>query len=150
MSDPNTTSPLPGLLIGLKIAIVDEMQRRMAEHGFADIREGHGCVFRFIDPEGSRLTDLAERSGYTKQAVGEVVVDLEERGYVERVPDPLDRRAKIIRLSARGREALELAETTFADIERELAERVGEDRMATLREVLEALTTLDREPALPA
>ena len=57
---------------------MDEVHRRLHEQGYAEIRPGHGCVFRFIDHEGTRLTELAERSGYTKQAVGEVVADLEE------------------------------------------------------------------------
>ena len=61
---------------------------RLNEAGHPAIRQGHGCVFRFIHEGGSRLTDLAESSGLTKQAVGEVVADLEELGYVERAPDP--------------------------------------------------------------
>jgi DNA-binding MarR family transcriptional regulator len=146
----NAHPPLPWLLAELKDATLAELHRRLAEQGFPEIREGHGCVFRFIDAEGCRLTDLAERAGYTKQAVGEVVVDLEGLGYVERVPDPLDGRAKIIRLTARGREALQLARATFDEIERELGERVGEHRMATVREVLEELVLLEAAPALPA
>ena len=61
------------------------------------MRPGHGCVFGTIEPDGSRLTDLAERARMTKQTVGEVTTDLERLGYVERVPDPRDGRAKIIR-----------------------------------------------------
>jgi DNA-binding MarR family transcriptional regulator len=137
--------PLPRLLADLKEAAMRELHLRLAEQGHSEVREGHGCVFRFIDEHGCRLTDLAERAGYTKQAVGEVVVDLEGLGYVERVPDPADRRAKIIRLSERGREAQALALRSFADIEREWAERVGQERMAILREVLEELTA--DEPA---
>jgi DNA-binding MarR family transcriptional regulator len=151
MSEERSLSPpLPWLLVELKEATLDELHRRLREHGHAAIREGHGCVFRFIDAEGCRLTDLAERAGYTKQAVGEVVVDLEGLGYVERVPDPGDRRAKIIRLSERGREAQQLVMALFADIERELAGRVGEERMATVREVLEELAAPERAPAIPA
>jgi DNA-binding MarR family transcriptional regulator len=151
MSDAKTfTPPLPWLLGELKGAALDELHRRLAEHGYTEIREGHGCVFRFIDAEGCRLTDLAERSGYTKQAVGEVVVDLEGLGYVERVPDPADGRAKIIRLSERGLKARQLAMGIFADIEREWAERVGEERMATVREVLEELAVGEPAAALPA
>jgi DNA-binding MarR family transcriptional regulator len=146
--------PLPGLLAELKEATLREVHARLAEQGYPEIREGHGCVFRFIDGHGSRLTDLAERSGYTKQAVGEVVVDLEGLGYLERVPDPADGRAKIIRLSDKGRAAQALALRLFDDIEREWAERVGEERMATLREVLEELTAAapapERAPALLA
>jgi DNA-binding MarR family transcriptional regulator len=151
MAEANIPSPpLPWLLAELKQAAIGELHRRLAERGYPELRDGHGCVFRFIDPEGSRLTDLAERSGYTKQAVGEVVVDLEGLGYVERTPDPADGRAKIIRLTERGREALAAAMIIFADIEREWAERVGEARMATVREVLEELTLGAPVPAVPA
>jgi DNA-binding MarR family transcriptional regulator len=146
----NPRPPLPWLLTELKEATLAELHRRLAEQGYPEIREGHGCVFRFVDAEGCRLTDLAERAGFTKQAVGEVVVDLEGLGYVERVADPLDGRAKIIRLTARGRRARQFATATFEEIERELAERVGEERMATVREVLEELVLRETAPALPA
>jgi DNA-binding MarR family transcriptional regulator len=105
-------------------------------------------VFRFIDRGGSRLTELAERSGLTKQAVGEVVDDLEGLGYVERVADPGDGRAKIIRLTDRGSEAGEAALRIFADIERHWAERHGEERVAVLRDVLEEICTAERPTVL--
>jgi hypothetical protein len=53
---------------------------RVDAAGYTDLRPGHGCVFGTIDPEGSRLTDLAERAGMTKQTVGEVTSDLENPG----------------------------------------------------------------------
>ncbi len=119
---------------------VTEMFGRMAESGFDDVREGHGCVFGFIDLEhGSRLTELSERSGLTKQAVGEAVAELELKGYAERVPDPLDGRAKIIRLTERGHEACLTGRRLFAEIEREWGERYGEERMAALRECVEEI-----------
>jgi DNA-binding MarR family transcriptional regulator len=113
---------------------------RMAAVGFADVREGHGCVFGFIDLEhGSRLTDLAERAGLTKQAVGEAVAELESKGYLERVPDPMDGRAKIIKLTERGQDAALTGRRLFAEIEAEWAERYGEERVASLRECAEEI-----------
>jgi len=110
----------------------------------------HGCVFGNIDPEsGSRLTDLAERAHMTKQSVGEVATDLEQRGYVERVPDPNDGRAKIIRLTERGHEALVTGRGLIDDIERDWADRFGEERIAALRDALEAVTA-ERLGAIPA
>src|SRR5215208_7904134 len=95
--------PLPAILTEVKNAILSRFLVRLGEAGFDDIREGHGCVFGFIDVEhGSRLTDLAERSGLTKQAVGEAATELERRGYLERVPDPNDGRAKLIKLTDWG------------------------------------------------
>ena len=124
----------------------DELFRRLAAAGFGDIRPGHGCVFGSIDPEGSRLTDLAERAHMTKQSVGEAVTDLERRGYVERVPDPTDGRVKIIRLTDRGREAQRIGLELIDDIERDWAERYGEAEIAALRETLEAIATAHLSP----
>ncbi|MGO9892071.1 MAG: MarR family winged helix-turn-helix transcriptional regulator [Solirubrobacteraceae bacterium] len=121
-------------------AFCDDMQQRVAETPYSDIRITHGCVFGNIDPEGTRLTELAERARMTKQSVGEVTSDLEQRGYVERVPDPSDGRAKIIRLTERGRDAQALGFDLIEEIEREWAERFGVERVAALREALEAIT----------
>jgi DNA-binding MarR family transcriptional regulator len=132
--------PLPALLDHVKEMAVAELHDRLADEGFSDIRPGHGCVFRFIEPGGSRLTDLAERAGLTKQAVGEVVSDLERLGHVERRSCPDDGRAKIIHLTDSGREAVAAAERIFADIERHWAEEVGERRMQSLRATLAALS----------
>ena len=132
--------PLPTLLAQIKTIAVKEMFSRMSDAGFDDVREGHGCVFGFIDLEhGSRLTDLSDSSGLTKQAVGEAVAELERKGYVERVPDPEDGRAKIIKLTERGREACLTGRRLFAEIEAEWAERYGEERVAGLRECAEEI-----------
>jgi DNA-binding MarR family transcriptional regulator len=140
--------PLVGLLAEVKDAVSDELYGRLHEGGYGDIRPAHGCVFGFIDRTGgARLTALADRSGLTKQAVGEAVADLERLGYVERVPDPGDGRAKIIRLSERGREAAAAAEEIFADIERRFADEVGDERFAEFRDTLQRLFVLTRTPA---
>jgi DNA-binding MarR family transcriptional regulator len=132
--------PLPALLAQLKTIAVQEMFARMSDAGFDDVREGHGCVFGFVDLErGSRLTDVAELARLTKQAVGEAVAELEQLGYVERVPDPYDGRAKIIRFTERGREAAVTGRRLFAEIEGEWAERFGEERMADLRQCAEEI-----------
>lgn len=136
--------PLPSLLDHVKELAVAELHDRLRDEGFPEIRPGHGRVFRFIEPDGSRLTDIAERAGLTKQAMGEMVSDLEELGHVERCACPDDGRAKIIHLTDRGREAVAAAERIFADIEARWAERVGERRMATLRATLTELTELER------
>ena len=121
-------------------AFSEELARRLAQTPYNDIRATHGCVFGNIEPEGSRLTDLAERAHMTKQTVGEVATELERRGYLERAPDPSDGRAKIIRLTERGREAQALGREIIDEIEQEWAERFGAERVAALRDALEAIT----------
>ncbi|HSI80570.1 MAG TPA: MarR family transcriptional regulator [Solirubrobacterales bacterium] len=131
--------PLIPLIADAKELAFAEFHRRLDCHGHDRIRDGHGCVFRFIDVEGTRLTTLADRAGFTKQAVGEIVDDLEQLGYAERIPDPSDRRAKLIRLTDRGLDAYGVGLEVFDEIEREWAERFGAERVAVLRELLEEL-----------
>lgn len=132
-------TPLPALLDDLAGDSFAEFRARLNEAGHPTIRQGHGCVFRFIHEGGSRLTDLAESAGMSKQAVGEVVDDLEKLGYVERAQDPQDGRAKVIKLTDRGEDAHRTALQIFADIERDLAERYGAERVAAMRELLEEI-----------
>jgi DNA-binding MarR family transcriptional regulator len=147
--DPTSCEPFIRLLDAALDEFVDELSERVAMTDYADIRVSHGCVFGNIDPKGSRLTDLAERAHMTKQSVGEITSDLEQRGYVERIPDPGDGRAKIIRLTERGRDAQLLGRGLIDDIERKWAERFGEERVAALRDALEAITA-ERLGAIPA
>jgi DNA-binding MarR family transcriptional regulator len=136
---PPDWTPLPALLDDLAGNSFAQFHRRLKEAGHTDIRQGHGCVFRFIHQGGSRLTELAESSGLSKQAVGEVVDDLEKLGYVERAQDPNDGRAKVIRLTESGAEAQRTALEIFADIERDFEERYGAERVATMRKLLEEI-----------
>ncbi len=134
-------TPMIRLLNAAFDQFAEELGKRIAAAGFTDIRPGHGCVFGNIDPvHGSRLTELAERANMTKQSVGEVTSDLEHRGYLERVADPYDGRAKIIRLTTEGRSAYVFARQVIEELEREWAERFGVGRIADLREALEAVT----------
>jgi len=149
-SEPGTFSrhAMIRLLDAAFDGFTEELARRMADTGYSDIRITHGCVFGNIDPDGSRLTDLAERAHMTKQTVGEVVTELGQLGYLERVPDPGDGRAKIIRLTERGRAAQALGRELIDEIEQEWAERFGAERVAALREALEMITAeqLDAVP----
>jgi DNA-binding MarR family transcriptional regulator len=148
LEDKTNGQPMIRLLQNGFDAFAEEMTRRVAETPYSDIRITHGCVFGNIDPDGSRLTDLAERANMTKQSVGEVTTELERRGYLERVPDPGDGRAKIIRLTERGRAAQALGFQMIDEIEQEWAERFGAERVAALRDALEAITA-ERLGALP-
>ena len=132
----------------VKAAAVKRLFARLRERGFEHVREGHGCVFGFIDIEnGSRLTELAERAGLTKQAVGEAATELERLGYVERLPDPKDRRAKIIKLTPSGLDACLTGRRIFAEIEREWADEFGEELIANLRDAVERISASEREAA---
>ena len=116
--------------------VSSELMRRLAVAGFADTRMAHNAVFSHVPPEGIRLVDLAARAGMTKQAMSELVVDLEALGYVRRRPDPSDGRAKLIEFTKRGWASVDVALTSFAAIEAELADDIGARRMRELRRTL--------------
>ena len=147
--DTQRDVPLIALLTQVRDAVGSELFARLTELGFAELRPAHGCVFANIDDGGSRLTELAERSGFTKQSVGEAVADLEQLGFVERVRDPADGRAKIIQLTAHGREALTASQEIFADIDRHFTEEIGRERYAEFRQTLMDLHGLTRASADP-
>lgn len=111
---------------------------RVADRG-GQLRPAHTTLFPHITSQGVRLSTLADRIGVTKQAIGPLIDDLEREGVVERVEDPTDRRAKLIRWTKKGERALLHGLGVLAELERELARSVGKARMAALADTLEAL-----------
>lgn len=151
-SDPHNPAfwiPLPGLLDIASEALFAEFRKELERTEFGDIRPTHGCVFRFVQGEGLRLTEIAERANMTKQSVGEIVDDLVERGYAKRIPDPDDRRAKLICLTGRGEEAQAYGRKLFAKVEKRWAERYGAERIAALRGLLEEIAAAEVPFAVP-
>jgi DNA-binding MarR family transcriptional regulator len=96
-------------------------------------------VFAQIKPEGSRLTALARGADITPQAMGELVDELEELGYVVRRPDPTDRRAKLVVLTDKGRACIAAGIATVEGIEDRITETLGERGHRQLRTLLHRL-----------
>jgi DNA-binding MarR family transcriptional regulator len=119
--------------------VVERVSAGLAEAGFDDLRPAHTAVFQHISAEGSRLTDLADRAQMTKQSMGYLVDYLEERGYIERRPDPTDRRAALVCLTDRGWAQVRTALAIIAAVEAEWARALGPSRMEQLRELLSEL-----------
>ena len=111
----------------------------MAAAGFDDVRRAHNSVFVNLPAEGRRLTGLADAADMSKQAMGELVDDLVDKGYLAREPDPTDGRAKLIVWADRGERAHRATLEAFATIEHELGEVFGHDRLGELRDGLFAL-----------
>jgi DNA-binding MarR family transcriptional regulator len=110
--------------------------------GFGDVRPAHFTVFQHMPPEGIRLTALADAALLTKQTMGYLVDDLEALGYVERVPDPTDRRAKLVRLTARGWEVDRTVREVIKQIEADWARRLGEEEYQHLTRLLRSLISI--------
>ena len=138
---PETYTALPHLLATAKEAFIRETHLRLHAAGYPEIT-ANGCVFRWLEPDGSRLAEMVERSGMTKQAFGEHVASLEQHGYVTRVPDPADGRGKLVVPTPRGRAAHAEARRIFAEIEAEWAGAVGAESLAALRATLERIAAL--------
>ena len=119
--------------------MVDEIGERLAAAGYPDQPSSYHNVFENIDPGGTRLTVLAARAGMSHQAMGQVVAELEQRGFVERVRDESDGRARLIRMTDDGRTLARMGLRQIAAIEAKWTrrwERAGLDD--DLRAVLEA------------
>ena len=117
----------------------EELHRRIAARGHPEVRAPHGNVFEFLDDQGTPVSELARRAQITKQSMAELVGHLERHGYVKRIPDPTDRRARLVRATARGREVYAIAREAIAEIELEWTARLGAPKMRRLRGLLEEL-----------
>jgi DNA-binding MarR family transcriptional regulator len=113
--------------------IVDYVHVRLAERGFGDVRPAHMSVFQHLQPEGSRIGELADRSQLTNQSVGSLVDYLEEHGYVERRPDPRNRRATLVCFTDRGWSEMHACAAILAELEENLNEVFGSQRLSELR-----------------
>jgi DNA-binding MarR family transcriptional regulator len=118
--------------------MVEELTARLQADGYEGVNPAHHAFFENIDPEGTRLTDLAARADMTHQSMGELVAAMERRGWAERRPDPRDGRARLICLTPDGRELTRRGLHHIKEIEAEWQQRwraAGHD--GELRPVLE-------------
>ena len=141
---PTDFAPAVG---GAQRALVAAMMARLAARGFEGMTPAFASLIPLLDAQGARSTALAQRSGVTKQAMSQLVRELEKRGYVEQAPDPTDTRAKIVRLTVRG-VALRAA---CVEVRRELQARaaaaLGADELARLQRDLARLQAALAPPA---
>lgn len=107
--------------------LAGELYDRLYEAGYTDVSRASQAVFENIDRQGTRLTVLAARADMTHPSMNELVNELERQGYVERRPDPSDRRAKLVCLTDQGRRAARDALAIQAQIEADWCARTGID-----------------------
>jgi DNA-binding MarR family transcriptional regulator len=100
--------------------------------GFADLRPAHSSVFRNLRPEGSRVVDLAERAGMAKQSMAYLTQNLVDLGYLTIGPDKSDGRAKLVRLTARGEQAVSTLTRLSLEVEEDMRRAIGTERFANL------------------
>ena len=115
-------------------AVLDELKA----HGH-DLPLNQARVFARIAPQGSRLVDLARAAQVSKQTIGTIIDQLQQAGYVERRPDPIDGRSRLVVITDRGQQLIELTAPVVQRIEATWEAHLGKHRARQLREALIAL-----------
>ena len=129
-------------------AVHRRMLEALRDNGFDDIDGPRLAVLLWPGPDGMRPSDLAARMKVTKQALNYLLGDLERLGYLERHPDPDDRRSRRIALTDRGRALVPVIRGAVSSTERDWAASLGEARFAQLTELLAELNEIAaREPS---
>ncbi len=129
-----------GILLGLAFqSFCDELRADLERRGFTDLGKSYGVVFRALADEALQVNELAHYLGITAQGACKIIDEMEERGYVERVPDPRDGRAKRLELSPRGKSVLTHARRFHAAYERQLRAKLGPRVAKDVRAALEGM-----------
>jgi DNA-binding MarR family transcriptional regulator len=142
-------APLLGLLLRLLSQHWnDHVDAALKGAGFGDIRPAHANVFALVPPEGMQVVELARSSHVTKQSMAQAVEQLETLGYVERRPDPGDRRARRVFLTARGLSVRPVGAAAGRGVEAEWAKLTSREEVEALRTGLQHLLAklADDEP----
>ena len=140
MSNDLPAMPLIGLLLRLlNQHWAEEVDAALRAAGFDDIRPPHANVFPFVPPEGIQVSELAKRARVRKQTMAEAVEELERAGYIERRPDPKDRRGQLVLLTKRGKAVPPVAIAAGLRVEEHWAELTSRQQVEALRGSLQRL-----------
>lgn len=122
-------------------ALMDIVETGLVAAGYADVRATHFPVLQplLLRPKGMWASELAANARMTKPSIGYLIEHLEQHGYVERVPDPLDGRAQLVRLTPRGWELGKTTRRLVRHAEAQWAELIGKEQVEELRQRLQAL-----------
>jgi len=120
----------------LLASLEEELSAELAAGGYGDLDPRHFAVISYLDEDGLRATEISRLSGRHKQVVGRIVDELEGLGYVERRPDPGDRRAKLVFPTERGLAMIRLTDQAIAEVEARHSSEVGARTYANFRDVL--------------
>ncbi|WP_144160565.1 MarR family winged helix-turn-helix transcriptional regulator [Paraburkholderia sp. BCC1885] len=125
-------------------ALIAAMMAKVASCGFSDMTPAFASLMPLLDATGARPTTLAQRAGITKQAISQLVRELEARGYVEQVPDSTDTRAKIVRLTKRGVAIQAACAKVKHELQSMAIAKLGKSRVSRLhRDLVELAAALE-------
>ncbi len=116
---------------------------KSAAKGHKGLKLNWDTVFLNLDfREGSRIVDLAQANGLTKQAMSQIVAEIEKQGYIVKQEDPDDGRAKKIALTARGKQLIQDSMHAYDELEAEYEALVGAEVLSHFKEVAAKLVQL--------
>lgn len=131
------TRPLIGLLLRLLYQHYSEdIHAALRDAGFGDIGPAHANVFPFVGPDGITVSELARLGGVRKQTMAQAVEQLEHMGYVERRPNPRDRRSRLVFLTKRGEAVKPVTHATAQRVEKRWAQLTSSEELEALRSSL--------------
>ena len=129
----NLDLPYLGFFLGLRVN--ELVAEDLVAAGFKDVRQSHGYVVQHLIAQDRTITELAGRMEVSQQAASKVVAEMKALGILESAPGD-DRRAKLIRLSARGRDAVTQTREARRRIETRLIKAIGARKYANGKRVL--------------
>jgi DNA-binding MarR family transcriptional regulator len=129
-------------LMFISYRTMDERVIRAVQDAGFQVTTAQARIAQRIAEQGSRLSDLAAQAQVTKQTASLLVAALEREGLVERIPDPADGRARLIRLTQKGLIASAQARQVVMEVERSWTDHLGPELAAALREALTKLSTI--------
>jgi DNA-binding MarR family transcriptional regulator len=130
------TRTVPALVQLLARLDAERLRAEFAALGMDGLRPVHALLLVPLLGGGRHAASLAADLGVTRQAVAQVVATLERDGYVQRIADPGDARAKLVCLTPRGRAALRVMRSSALDLEDSWARELGAERFAAFRATL--------------
>jgi DNA-binding MarR family transcriptional regulator len=140
-SENDDESPFVGAMLRMVWQSVrDEIADNLAKAGYEDIRIAHVLLFRYPGPDRKRPSELGAQLQLSKQSVNDLLRHLEKAGYLDLEVDPVDARARLVRLTRKGRKLEKTARQAARSAERGVERRLGSQRFAELKGMLAALT----------
>jgi DNA-binding MarR family transcriptional regulator len=123
-------------------ALQSDMIREAHRQGHPEVKYAHNAVFSTLNEPGARATDMAARAGITRQSMGEILREMVSLGILEMLPDPDDRRAKLVTYTKPGLEQARSGFQHIIDLETRFADEFGDEEYEIVRSVLGRLVQL--------
>jgi DNA-binding MarR family transcriptional regulator len=147
VADGDWKPTVPALVNLVAASGAPHLRAAFAAAGLDGIRPAQAVALVPLAAGGLHASDLADRLNVSRQAVAQAIAGLERHGYVTRVADPVDARARIIELTPRGRQALRVMRSNAVALEKRWEQLLGPERLGELRETLQMLLSSEADTA---